>query len=99
MTDIEEAGRAGSFGVASALSGATGKMAAFRRTSDSPYTLEYTLEDVNQICNQEKKFPADWITNHGTDISAEFLTYALPLIQGEPQRKMEQGLPVYLYRR
>lgn len=99
MTDIEEAAKAGSFAVSSAISGSTGKMAAFCRTNASPYTLEYTLEDVSLICNQEKKFPADWITNHGTDISPEFLTYALPLIQGEPQRKMEHGLPVYLYRR
>ena len=74
-------------------------MVAFKRTSDEPYTLEFALEDVNAICNQEKKFPAQWITNRGTDIGPEFITYAVPLIQGEPTRKMENGLPVYLYRK
>ena len=98
LTDIEEAASSAGFGVRAALNGSTGMMVAFKRTSDEPYALEYALEDVNVICNQEKKFPLDWITNHGTNIGPEFYTYALPLIQGEPERKMENGLPVYLYR-
>lgn len=99
LTDITEASESAAFGVRAALDGATGMMVAFRRISDEPYTLEFVLEDVNAICNQEKKFPLEWITRNGTDIGPEFLTYALPLIQGEAERKMENGLPVYLYRR
>ena len=99
LTDIEEASHAGAVGVSSALNGATGKMVSMKRSSDTSYKLEYVLEDVNEICNKEKKFPMSWITNRGTDIGPEFLTYALPLIQGEPSRIMENGLPVYLYRR
>lgn len=98
LTDIEEAANVGRFGVSSALNGSTGKMAAMKRVSDAPYKLEYVLEDVNEICNQEKKFPASWITNDGTDVGPEFKFYALPLIQGETKLVMEQGLPVYLYR-
>ena len=37
--------------------------------------------------------------NHGTDVSREFIEYARPLIQGEVSRKMEDGQPVYLYRK
>ena len=99
LTDIEKAPMAGEEGVEAALSGETGKMIAFRRESGNSYHLSCTAEDVNKICNQEKKFPKEWITGNGCDISEEFLTYVLPLIQGEPSRVMEQGLPKYLYRR
>ena len=94
-TDIKEAASAGCFGVKSALQGETGQMVAFRRTAD--YALECTLEDVNRICNLEKTFPKEWITGEGTNIGPEFLDYALPLIQGEVSRQMENGLPKYLY--
>ena len=47
--DIEEASLAGSFGVRAALSGATGKMVAFERTCDTPYTMDCSLVDVNPM--------------------------------------------------
>ena len=98
-TDIEEASQAGSFGVKAILNGATGKMVSFLRSSDMPYTMECSLVDVNQVCNQEKSFPSSWITASGNDIAPEFYSYILPLIQGEPKRHMDQGLPVYAYRK
>ena len=97
--DVSEAARAGEAGVKAALRGETGKMIAFLRKDSPVYELEYVPQDVNAICNKEKKFPAEWITDHGRDVSGEFLAYALPLIQGEVERKMENGLPVYLYQR
>ncbi len=98
-TDIEEAALAGAWGVRKALEGVTGQMIAFHRKSDSPYEMECVTVDVNQVCNQEKKFPSQWITKNGTDVSDEFRIYALPLIQGELERKMENGLPLYAHRR
>lgn len=98
-TDIEESVLAGSEGVKAALKGISGKMIAFQRKGNSPYAMECITVDVNQVCNQEKRFPAQWISNNGTDLSPEFLEYALPLIQGEVQRKIENGRPVYLYRK
>lgn len=97
--DIREAEEAGRFGVSEALKGMTGVMAAFRRQADRPYTMECTLVDVNQVCNLEKTFPKEWITADGTDIGDAFLDYARPLIQGEVSRRMENGLPLYLYRK
>ena len=98
-TDIEEAAMAGAWGVKKALEGVTGQMVTFFRKSDSPYEIEYGTVDVNQVCNQEKKFPAEWITGKGADIGEEFFAYVLPLIQGETDQKMENGLPVYAYRK
>ncbi|WP_024346427.1 6-phosphofructokinase [Lacrimispora indolis] len=98
-TDIEESVQAGSEGVKAALNGITGRMIAFCRTGNSPYSTECTTVDVNQVCNQEKLFPSQWICSNGTDVTSDFLEYVLPLIQGELQRKIESGRPVYLYRR
>ncbi|MFT4006773.1 MAG: 6-phosphofructokinase [Lacrimispora sp.] len=96
--DIEESSQAGAEGIKAALEGSTGKMIAFSRTGNSPYSIEYITVDVNKVCNQEKLFPAEWICGNGTDVTEDFLEYTLPLIQGEPERKMENGRPVYLYR-
>lgn len=97
--DIEESVRAGAEGVRAAVRGETGQMISFKRLNDSPYAMECETIDVNLVCNQEKKFPAEWITAGGTDVSPSFITYATPLIQGEVDRQMESGRPVYLYRR
>lgn len=98
-TDIEEAVMAGTHGVLSALDGETGKMVSFIRRLDHPYEISCKLVDVKEVCNKEKTFPKEWITKNGSDISSDFLDYVLPLIQGEVERKMEFGLPVYLYRK
>lgn len=101
MTDIEEASQAGRQGVKAVLAGESGKMVSMRRVQEDyegPYELEYGLEDVNLICNREKKFPLEWITKNGTDIGGGFLGYVRPLIQGQANVKMTDGLPEYLYR-
>lgn len=98
-TDQQEAILAGQFGVQAALKGETGKMIAFSRSSQSPYQLHCTLEDVDRICNQEKTVPLDWITEDGSDVTGNFLEYALPLIQGTVEIPMDdQGLPAFVYR-
>lgn len=64
--DMKEAEEAGAFGVRSALDGVNGMMVAFKRACDEPYLMECFLADVNEICNKEKTFPAEWITKGGT---------------------------------
>lgn len=95
--DVAEAEAAGRSGVQAALRGETGKMIAFVRTSQEPYVLECQTVDVNEVCNQEKTVPAEWIID-GNDIAQAFIDYARPLIQGEITRPMEDGVPKYLYR-
>lgn len=97
--DIEEAALAGRKGVEAALKGETGKMIAFCRVSQEPYKMECTTVDVNWVCNKEKPVPAEWIAGQGNDIGQAFISYALPLIQGEVERPMEDGIPKYLYRK
>lgn len=85
--------------VQAALLGETGKMVSFQRTNDNPYKLTYTTADVNNICNKEKGVPLSWITNDGSDISEDFIRYALPLIQGNVEVPFENGLPAFAFRR
>lgn len=99
-TDQKEAIGAGEFGVRAALKGETGKMISYVRQSDHPYRLTYGLEDVNDICNKEKTVPLEWIINDGSDVSEEFLIYALPLVQGDVEiPKGADGLPVFVSRK
>ena len=82
-----------------AVSGLTGRMISFLRSENDPYHLECGTVDVNEVCNREKLFPSEWMNPRGTDVTQAFIDYALPLIQGEVQRKTESGRPVYLYRK
>ena len=74
-------------------------MDSFKRDSSSPYALSCGRVDVNEVCNQEKCVPLEWIIEDGADISKEFIDYALPLIQGNPAILMKNGLPGYAYRK
>ncbi len=99
LTDQTEAVESGAFGVKAALEGKTMLMVAFNRVSDDPYKIECALVNVNEVCDEEKKVPLDWITKDGTDVSNEFIKYALPLIQGKVDVPTENGLPRFAYRK
>ncbi|MCI5595272.1 MAG: 6-phosphofructokinase [Lachnospiraceae bacterium] len=101
LTDAKEGEMAGRFGVTKALEGETGFMTAFVRSESETgaYQLSCTLEDVNEICNKEKTVPVNWITKDGSDLSDDFLAYALPLIQGSPKIPYKNGIPAYVYRK
>lgn len=97
-TDLNEAIAAGSHGVVAALAGETGKMICFTRSESAPYTIACTTSDVTLICNQEKEVPREWITKEGSDLSADFINYATPLIQGQVEVPMKDGLPHFAFR-
>ena len=98
-TDLKEAAEAGAYGVKCALEGASTKMVAFTRLPGKPYRIAYELKDVHLICNQEKTVPLEWVTKDGSDVSQEFIDYALPLIQGSVKVPEENGLPKFAYRK
>ena len=101
-TDQQEAVKAGEFGVQAALNGVTGKMISFIRkeTQDGSYVMECGLEDVNDICNEEKTVPLNWITSDGSDVTEDFIRYARPLVQGTVEIPYgEDGLPAFVYRK
>lgn len=93
LTDIDEAEKIGSAAVAAALGGATGKMMAFRRVLDMPYTISIEAVDTDKVANKERYFPQNWINDEKNNVTDDALPYFLPLIQGEPIVKTENGLP------
>lgn len=98
--DQQDAVAAGQFGVRCALKGETGKMVSYVRDSNVPYRMHLGLEDVNLICNKEKTVPLEWISEDGSDITQDFITYALPLIQGTVEVPLgTDGLPDFVYRK
>lgn len=94
-TDIEESFNAGRQAVKKAVDGETDKMIAFRRKPGETYEIEYVAEPLSSAANAEKQIPAEWITADGTNLTDDFVSYALPLIAGEPNRRLKNGLPVY----
>ena len=94
-TDIEESVNAGRQAVKKAVNGETDKMIAFRRKPGETYEIEYVAEPLSSAANAEKQIPAEWITADGTNLTDDFVAYALPLIAGEPNRRLKNGLPVY----
>ena len=98
LTDINEAVEAGIYGIKACLAGETGKMIAFIREEKEDYAVRCECVDCAQVCNQEKVVPKEWISEDGTDVKQEFVEYVLPLIQGESELVMENGLPKYCYR-
>ncbi len=94
-TDIEESFNAGRQAVKKAVNGETDKMIAFRRKPGETYEIEYVAEPLSSAANAEKQIPAEWITADGTNLTDDFVTYALPLIAGEPNRRLKNGLPEY----
>lgn len=99
LCDLLEASNAGKYGVDAALDGQTGIMIAFKRLSNDKYDISYEYVDVNDVCNKEKCVPSEWITNNGTDISNEFIDYCLPLIQGNVDVPVKDGLPLFADRK
>lgn len=95
--DITEAYYAGADAVRAALNGESGKMIIFQRLSNSPYQMKTSVYDVNLIANMEKCVPESWITQDGTYVSDEFIEYAKPLIIGELNPFMVEGLPRHLF--
>ncbi len=93
LTDINESYAAGKAAVECMLQGVTDKMIGFECDRKNGYKMNIKLFDLAEVANFEKKVPLDWITESGNDVTADFVDYALPLIQGETPMEKENGLP------
>lgn len=94
--DIEESFAAGAAATAAAFEGKTAEMAIIKRVSDKPYEYVTETADIKKIANVEKTIPLEWIKNNGTAVGEEFESYCRPLIMGEPELIVENGLPVHM---
>ena len=94
--DVDEAFMVGGAAVKAADEGDTGKMVVIDRVSDDPYMSAAGIYDVHRIANNEKLVPRDWVNKEGNYVTDEFINYIEPLIQGDYQPFMVNGLPQHL---
>lgn len=93
--DIDEAFACGFEGLKYSKDGTSGYMMSIQRTSNNPYQSEIVPIHTSKVANTIKYFPTDWINAEGNNVTKEAYEYTLPLIQGEPEIKYENGLPNY----
>ena len=96
-TDRDEAYLCGQMAVKHAVEeDITGKMVSLVRESDEPYRCTTGLADLANVANAEKPVPREWINEAGNFVTDEFIRYVTPLIQGEVEVPIENGLPKYV---
>ncbi len=96
-TDIEESFMAGKAAVENAVNGITDKMVGFERCEENGhYVCKTKLLALTEVANTEKKVPVEWINAEGNGVTRDFVDYALPLIQGEPERPLQSSLPRFV---
>jgi len=54
------------------------------------------IYDVHRIANEEKLVPRSWVNKEGNYVTQDFIDYIRPLIQGDYQPIMVNGLPRHL---
>ncbi|GFI65513.1 pyrophosphate--fructose 6-phosphate 1-phosphotransferase [Lachnospiraceae bacterium] len=94
--DVDEAFMVGGAAVKAADEGDTGKMVVIDRVADDPYMSAAGIYDVHRIANNEKLVPRSWMNREGNYVTEEFVNYIEPLIQGDYQPFMVNGLPQHL---
>lgn len=93
QTDLEQAYAMGKAAVELALAGKNGVMPIVVRDNDEPYEWHIGDVDLAEVANQEKKVPANFITENGFEITEACRQYLMPLIQGEAYPIYKNGLP------
>ena len=73
-------------------------MVVIVRTSDDPYQSTTEVKDVHKIANDEKLVPREWMNAEGDYVTEDFVSYVRPLIQGDVQPIMVDGIPRHLYK-
>ena len=79
-----------------AVSGETGKMTCFVRTSSEPYKCEAGLCDIASVANAVRSVPREFITERGNNVTADCVNYIAPLIMGEAGCTYKNGLPDFI---
>jgi 6-phosphofructokinase 1 len=94
--DVEQAYAVGKAAVEFALKGHNGVMPTIVRTSQKPYRWKVGVAKLEDVANQEKMLPRDYITPDGFHITAKGRRYLAPLIKGEDYPPYRDGLPQYV---
>ena len=94
--DVDQSYAVGKAAVELALKGHNGVMPTIVRTSQKPYRWKIGMAKLEDVANQEKMLPRDYITPDGFHITAKGRRYLAPLIRGEDYPPFKDGLPRYV---
>ncbi|MCA8993257.1 MAG: diphosphate--fructose-6-phosphate 1-phosphotransferase [Planctomycetaceae bacterium] len=78
--DLEESYYVGQKAALLAAAGEHGYMSTILRADWDNYQVRYDKAPLAEVAEKDRKFPSEWITPCGTDVTDEFVKYARPLI-------------------
>lgn len=78
--DLEESYYVGQKAALLAGAGEHGYMSTILRTDWDNYQVRYDKAPLSEVAEKDRKFPSEWITECGMDVTDDFVKYARPLI-------------------
>ena len=93
--DLEEAFDVGYEALKYANDGFSGYMVAIKRESNKNYSSSYFLVEADQVANNVKYFPKQWINAEGNHLEDIALDYLSPLVSKTPKVIAIQALPEF----
>ena len=91
LCDVEEAFRQGEYGAKLASEGVGGVMVGLERTG-TVYNPVIKSFPIGEIANKEKKIPSAMLGKDGFSVTQEYINYAAPLIDGQPEIVYKNGV-------
>ncbi len=78
--DLEESYYVGQKAALLGAAGEHGYMSTILRTDWDNYQVKYDKVPLSEVAEKDRKFPSNWISECGTDVTDDFVKYARPLI-------------------
>ncbi len=83
--DLEEAYLCGRKAVELANQDVSGVMVSINRTSNNPYTVEFSTASLSDVAIKAKEMPDEYINERGNGVTDKFFEYISPLIGEVPE--------------
>ncbi len=97
LVDVTESFRLGmSAHMRSADKNFTGMMVGVKRKDTKEYDVEFFATEAKNVANHVKSFPDEWMLPRYRGITQEAIDYIAPLIVGEPDVIMKDGIQAYV---
>ena len=97
LVDVTESFRLGmSAHMRSADKNFTGMMVGVKRKDSKEYDVEFFATEAKNVANHVKSFPDEWMLPRYRGITQEAIDYIAPLIVGEPDVIMKDGIQAYV---
>ncbi len=97
QVDSDESFAIGQAAVRAAVNGETDKMVTLVRSDSDQYGCDTGLCDLEEVANNVKNIPQNWINEDGISLNFQYFKYALPLVQGELPITYENGVPKFVH--